>query len=78
MGNCHHFSKICSEARHSGENMKKFLIVEKDDDCPILLEADTEEELARKLYALFKEGGYCDTVVMTREEYQKMMEDEET
>lgn len=53
--------------------LKKFLIVEVDDDCPIILQADTEEELEEELWQLFKKEGYCDAKVMTRKEYLKML-----
>jgi hypothetical protein len=50
--------------------MKKYLVYENDDDLEILLEADTLEEMAKKLLDLFKDG-YCDTYLVTREVYEK-------
>lgn len=58
------------------KKVKKFLILEKDDDLPIHLQANTMEEMKNKLVKLFKEG-FCDCYLMTREEYQEFMKEED-
>lgn len=48
------------------------MLVEQDDDYPVLLEAETEEEMKEKLWKLFKEqDGFDDVVIMTKEEYER-------
>lgn len=51
--------------------MKKWVFIELDDDYPIHLESDTEEEMKEKIWKLLREDGFCDTYIMTKEEVKE-------